>query len=68
VFWSIDEFGDGKYIGHSGGDPGVQTIAVFDRERGVGYICFSNTNSFTLDGVDLVLRTMIKYTPGLVEK
>lgn len=67
VFWSVGEFGNGNYIGHSGGDPGVQTIALFDRKNGIGYICFSNTNSFTKDNVKIALEAMKKYVFRLTE-
>ncbi len=68
VFWSVDEFGDGNYIGHSGGDPGIHTRAVFDKRSNLGFICFSNTNTFEADEVEEVLKIMIKYAPQIYEE
>ena len=28
-----------------GGDPGINTIAIFDRRNNLGFICFTNTNT-----------------------
>jgi len=68
VFWSIDELGDGNYIGHSGGDPGIHTRAVFDKRSNLGFICFSNTNTFEADEVEKALKIMMKYAPQIYEE
>lgn len=39
IFWSIN--GKGEY-GHSGGDPGIITIMMFNPETGVGRMVFTN--------------------------
>ncbi|MEL7005642.1 MAG: serine hydrolase domain-containing protein [Bacteroidota bacterium] len=40
------------YIGHSGGDPGVASLMMFNAESGVGRILFTNTNVNNQAGVD----------------
>lgn len=65
VFWNVQEYGNEKYIGHTGGDPGVNTFAFFDIITNLGYICFTNTNTETGEEIDVALEIMMKYSPWL---
>jgi CubicO group peptidase (beta-lactamase class C family) len=42
IFWSIER--NGTWIGHDGGDPGVNTIMFYDLSKQVGVILFVNTS------------------------
>jgi len=46
VFWSTKEYGNSNYTGHSGFDPGVQTLMFFDVTTNIGFIFFTTTNTF----------------------
>jgi len=43
IFWEHDIMGEKQTVGHTGGDPGVTTLMVFEPETGLGYITFFNT-------------------------
>ncbi len=67
IFWSIDEFENENYIGHTGGDPGIQTKAIIDIKNNLGYVCFSNSNTSTPE-LDKALKAMIVYSQKLPYK
>lgn len=62
VFWNVQEYGNENYIGHTGGDPGVNTLAFFDITTNLGYICFTNTDTETGEEIDVALEIMMKYS------
>ncbi len=68
VFWNVGEIIDDHFIGHTGGDPGVQTIAIFDKRSNLGYICFSNTNTPSAEEVDQAVQLMIRYSPRIMSR
>lgn len=68
VFWNVHELNDENYIGHTGGDPGVNTIAIFDKRNNLGYICFSNTNTPLAEELDEALQSMIEYSGRFISK
>jgi len=68
IFWCVKELNNENYIGHTGGDPGVNTIAVFDKQNNLGYICFSNTNTTTAEELDKALQNMIYYSKNQILK
>lgn len=63
-----NEWDDNNYIWHSGGDPGVQTISVLDKRTNLGYICFSNTNTFSGNKVCEAQKIMIRSAPLLLSE
>jgi len=67
VFWNVKELDDENYIGHTGGDPGIQTIAIFDKRTNIGYICFTNTNTPTGDELEKALELMLKYSGEYIQ-
>jgi len=68
IFWCVKELDNDNYIGHTGGDPGINTIAIFDIRTNLGYICFSNTNTSSGEEIDNALTVLIKYSTRLVSK
>lgn len=53
VFWEVDNKFPG-YIGYSGADMGILTIAHFYKEKGTGVIIFANTSDLTNIGDDFL--------------
>lgn len=49
IFWVAGD----KRIGHTGGDPGLITVAYFNRSNPIGIIIFTNTNHTKLEGEDV---------------
>lgn len=66
IFWAIDEFDNQDHIGHSGGDPGIQTKAIIDTRNNRGYILFSNTNTPSYEELDIALEKMIMFSDNIV--
>ena len=66
IFWCIKELDNDNYIGHTGGDPGVNTIALFDKQTNMGYICFSNTNTYSGEELDKAFQYLVKYSKRLI--
>ncbi len=62
IFWSIDEFESKDYIGHTGGDPGVQTVAIIDTKNNFGYIGFSNSNTPNYEELNTAIKILIDYS------
>ncbi len=62
IFWEI---GDGM-MGHSGGDPGVNTFAFFDEQSSYGYILFFK-NGFSRAMINTIIEVK-KATAHLIVK
>jgi CubicO group peptidase (beta-lactamase class C family) len=67
IFWCTRELNNPHCIGHTGGDPGVETVAFFDTRTNLGYIVFANTNSISGE-LYKILEAMKKYTKELCDK
>lgn len=63
VFWETRLADNPNLIGHSGGDPGVNTIAFIDKRNNIGYIYFSNTSD--TDSMNNFIIKLMEYAPGL---
>ncbi len=68
VFWHVKELDNENFIGHTGGDPGISTIAFFDKRNNLGFICFSNTNTESGEEVYSAIKSLQKFAPRLKQK
>lgn len=68
IFWDIRVINTEYHIGHTGGDPGVNTAVFFDKRNGLGYICFLNTDTPSSAEIESILGIMIKYSERFAGK